>query len=400
MKQGWKLKTLGDVCITAQGVQIPKIEQHTQKKDGMKRYLYISDFRHDRKMKYVEDLYPKKIVSNKDIVVSNTGSFGEVFKGIDGILSNNLFKVSFDKSEIFINYLFYFLKSNFFVEFQEEIKRGTANPHMGHKNFALTPFPVPPLEEQKQIVAKLDQCFEAIDKARANAAKNLENAKELSQSKLNELFSKADSTWKNITLLELLERGWITSHLDGNHGGNYPRKSEFVDSGIPYISANCLVGGEIDFKKAKYLTKERALLLRKGIARNNDVLFAHNATVGPTALLKTDQEKIILSTSLTYYRCNPDFINPEYLLIYLRSREFVKQYESVMSQSTRNQVPITKQRSFYHIIPPIEEQNDLAPKLNEFNLRLDKLVIQYSNELVNLEELKKSILQKAFEGEL
>ena len=88
-------------------------------------------------------------------------------------------------------------------------------------------------------------------------------------------------------------------HLDGNHGSDYPRNEEFVECGVPYISANCIVHNDVNVKLAKHLTEERASKLRKGIAQNGDVLFAHNATVGPVAILYTDDEKVILGTSLT-----------------------------------------------------------------------------------------------------
>ena len=103
-----------------------------------------------------------------------------------------------------------------------------------------------------------------------------------------------------------------------------------------------------------------AAKLRKGIAKNGDVLFAHNATVGPTAILETNEEKVILGTSLTYYRCKKNIIYPQYLLAYMNSRFFKSQYEAVMRQATRNQVPITKQREFSFIIPGYEQQVKIA----------------------------------------
>ena len=130
------------------------------------------------------------------------------------------------------------------------------------------------------------------------------------------------------------------------------------------------------------------------------MLFAHNATVGPTALLKTNEAKVILGTSLTYYRCNEKHINPKYLLQYLRSKEFKSQYESIMRQSTRNQVPITKQRTFTHIIPPLEVQNKLVPKLVNLIDKIEKLEAIYTQKVADLEEMKKSVLQKAFSGQL
>ena len=94
------------------------------------------------------------------------------------------------------------------------------------------------------------------------------------------------------------------SHLDGNHWELYPKSSEFSLSGIPYLSANDFSNGIVDFTVCKYLSKERALKFKKWIAKNGDVLFAHNATVWPVTLLHTDYDYVILSTTATYFRCD------------------------------------------------------------------------------------------------
>jgi type I restriction enzyme, S subunit len=198
----------------------------------------------------------------------------------------------------------------------------------------------------------------------------------------------------------LLERGWIESHLDGNHGSDYPRKAEFIGEGVPYISANCLDDDRVDMSRAKYLSRSRAAVIRKGVAKDNDVLFAHNATVGPVAILHTDEEKVILGTSLTYYRCNREYILPEYLAHYMRSFGFKTQYVAVMRQSTRNQVPITKQREFYHVIPPPNEQKIIVNQLDGLFDNVQRLESIYQQKLSGLEALKKSLLHQAFSGQL
>ena len=169
-----------------------------------------------------------------------------------------------------------------------------------------------------------------------------------------------DTEWPEYKLQKLLDIGWITYHLDGNHGSDYPRANEFVESGVPYISANCVVDGRIDFTNAKYVTEARANRFRKGIAENKDVLFAHNATVGPVAILETTEPRVILGTSLTAFRCNTEHILPEYLKAYLECPRFVRQYEAEMQQSTRKQVPITTQRKYTIIVPDIDRQKAIT----------------------------------------
>ena len=136
------------------------------------------------------------------------------------------------------------------------------------------------------------------------------------------------------------------------------------------------------------------------IAKNDDVLFAHNATVGPVAILHTSEKKVILSTSLTYYRCNPRYILPDYLANFMRSFEFKSQYIQIMRQSTRNQIPITKQREFFHIIPPLDEQERLIVALDGLFENGQRLETIYNKKLAALDGLQKSLLHQAFTGQL
>ena len=178
------------------------------------------------------------------------------------------------------------------------------------------------------------------------------------------------------TLQELIDMKWITYHLDGNHGGDYPRSEEFVNKGVPYIGANCISDGFVDFSLAKYLPKDRAYRLRKGLAKNEDVLFAHNASVGPVAYLITDEELVILSTSLTAFRCNQEKMNPLFLRAYMQSTWFESQYKLTMKQTTRNQVPITQQKNMDFILPPLTLQQSFASKIEA--IERQKALIQQS----------------------
>jgi type I restriction enzyme S subunit len=278
-------------------------------------------------------------------------------------------------------------------------KEGAVFASINKAEIEALPINVPPLPEQRRIVAILDEALEVITTAKANADKNLRNARELFASRMSALFCERD-TWERVQLAELLERGWITGHLDGNHGSDYPRKDEFVASGVPYIAASSIKGRSVDFSEAKYLSPQRAALIRKGLARDRDVLFAHNATVGPVAILDTDEEIVILGTSLTYYRCDLQYVHPEYLAHYMASPPFTSQYLQVMKQSTRNQVPITKQREFFHVIPPIEEQYRIACALDELAAQTEAISDLGSRKLAALDELKKSLLHQAFAGDL
>ena len=210
----------------------------------------------------------------------------------------------------------------------------------------------------------------------------------------NFLQSAIEQGWDVTRLNDLIKSKAILGHLDGNHGNLYPRNSEFVDSGIKYISANALIDGSVDLSKSKYLTAERGSQFKKGVAKDGDVLFAHNATVGPVALLNTKDEYVILSTSLTYYRCNLTKVDNHYLVQYMSSPAFTRQYERIMKQTTRNQLPITAQRDFYFVLPPLPEQRKIAKILSTW----DKAISNTERLIDNSKQQKKALMQQLLTG--
>jgi type I restriction enzyme S subunit len=327
VKKGWQWKQLGEVCETGSGGTPLKAKKEYYEGGAipwlMSGEVSQGDVRTATKFitqKGLEKSSARMFPENTVLVAMYGATAGQVgilrFKAatnqaVCGILPNKQFVPEF---------LFYFLLSK-----KNELvaqATGNAQPNISQIKIRNTEVPLAPLPEQQRIVGILDEAFEGIATAKTNAEKNLQNARALFASHLQSVFTQRGEGWDRVTLETLLEWGWIESHLDGNHGGDYPRKEEFISEGVPYISANCLDDECVDMSRAKYLSPSRAALLRKGIAKNNDVLFAHNATVGPVAILRTDEEKVILGTSLTYYRCNPKHILPEYLAHYMRSFGF------------------------------------------------------------------------------
>jgi type I restriction enzyme S subunit len=412
MKTGWQKKTLADVCA----IKPPKAEARERvAADALVSFAPMEDLGIDRKFLHATQVKPLASVvgsytyfAEGDVLLAKiTPCFENGKLGIAAGLSNG---IGFGSSEFIVfrpgasldkEYLYYYLsRADFRTDGAARMGGAVGQQRVPKEFIESYPIPLPPFPEQRRVVGILDESLEGIATAKANARKNLQNARALFESHLQSVFAQRGEGWDRVTLETLLERGWIESHLDGNHGSDYPRKEEFIGEGVPYISANCLDDERVDMSRAKYLSPGRAALLRKGIAKVNDVLFAHNATVGPVAILRTEEEKVILGTSLTYYRCDPKHILPEYLAHYMRSFEFKTQYLQVMRQSTRNQVPITKQREFWHVIPPLEEQKRIVGALDGLLEDGQRLASVYERKLGALDELKKSLLQQAFTGNL
>jgi type I restriction enzyme S subunit len=262
---------------------------------------------------------------------------------------------------------------------------------------------LPPSEAEHK---KIAECLSTLDELIGAESQKLDALKAHKKGLMQQLFPREGETlprlrfpefhsapeWNVPTIQKLIDENHIIGHLDGNHGELYPRAEEFSNSGIPYITANDFADGFVSFDRCRFLPEERALQFRKGVAKDGDVLFAHNATVGPVAKLSTDLKFVILSTTATYFRCDPKFLSADFLKAALTSPAFVSQYSRVMAQSTRNQVPITAQRKFFLQIPQPPEQHRIATCLSP----LDDLIAAQSDRLSALQTHKQGLLQQLF----
>ena len=335
-------------------------------------------------MGYADDY----ICSEDTVVIGRKGNINkplyvdEPFWNVD-----TAFGLEADRSVLLPKYLYYYcLRFDF-----ERLNKAVTIPSLTKADLLKIEMDLPDLDIQEEIADRLGR----IECVMSMREQELQKLDELIKARFVEMFGDPITNPHNYrvqTLQQLIDTGFITYHLDGNHGGDYPRSEEFVDSGVPYIGANCIVNGEIDFSIAKHLTEERAGRLRKGIAHNEDVLFAHNATVGPTVVLHTELPKVILSTSLTAYRCNQDLIKPNYLKAYMQSEGFVRQYSGEMKQTTRNQVPITAQKKYKFLVPPLEEQEQFA----SFVEQVDKSKVAIQKSLEETQLLFDSLMQEYF----
>ncbi len=359
-----------DYCDELEGVKFLSSKDVTDRVINWDNVKYIPYSLH-------EDLYKRLRPKKNDILLAKNGTTGiaalvdrdEIF---DIYVSLALLR---PQKSILPKYLLYAVNSSSARRQFNAGLKGIGVPNLHLSVIRKTEVSIAPREEQESICNILD-CVSSVIELRK---KELVQLDELIKARFVEMFGDPVQNPKGYrveSLQKLIEDGDITYHLDGNHGGDYPRSEEFVDSGVPYIGANCIANGEIDFSLAKFLTKERAGKLRKGIAQDEDVLFAHNATVGPTVVLHTDEPKVILSTSLTAYRCNKKSILPEYLATYMKSDGFVSQYSSEMKQTTRNQIPITAQKRYLFLIPPIDEQRSFSDFVRQVDK--SKSVIQSS----------------------
>ena len=200
------------------------------------------------------------------------------------------------------------------------------------------------------------------------------------------------SEWTTYTVQELIDKEMLEPPMDGNHGEIHPKTTDYVKSGVPFIMANNLINGKVDYSNCAFITNKQASTLKKGFAHPGDVLLTHKATIGRTALVGTEYDTIILTPQVTYYRVKRGISNL-YLKYYFDSNEFQQTLANwAGSGSTRAYLGITAQRKLPVVLPPLEIQTKIA----EFGRILDDK-IELNNKInENLEQQAQAYFDELF----
>ncbi len=321
-----------------------------------------------------EKINVRSEVHKGDILFAMIGTIGNpvliIEEPVFAIKNVALFKVPKTQSGKFLKY---YLESSFVTEKMSKEAKGATQKFVGLGYLRKFPISLPPIPEQQRIVAILDQAFADIEKARANAEKNLKNARELFDSYLNQVFSQRGEGWVETSLASIAE------NLDSRR---VPiTKSKRTKGEYPYYGASGIVDYVSDF-----IFDEDLLLISED---------------GANLLART--YPIAFSASGKYWVNNHAHVlrfkngnQQKFIEYYLNSISLVP-YISGMAQ------PKLNQKSLNNIPVPMADSvivNEIVKKLNVLSNDIDELEVTYKNKLASLEELKKSLLQKAFSGEL
>jgi type I restriction enzyme S subunit len=390
MKEGLVIKDLGDICHFQNGFAF---KSKTFKEFG-EPVVRITNIQNDRveskgfvfvdRNDYSQDL-SKYEVRKGDLLIAmsgaTTGKIG-LYRSEKILLLNQrvgLFKPSqsLDKQ-----YLYYFLSTK--VEESLAISAGAAQPNLSTEQIKAFQIPLPPLPEQQRIVSILDKAFAAIDQAKANAEQNLKNAKELFESYLQGVFENGD--WETKVFNEVCE---ISSKLID------PKKTEYqnlIHVGAGNIEA---MTGELSNLKT---AKEENLISGKFLFDKSMVLYSK---IRPY-LMKVVNCDFQGLCSADIYPLKPfeKVISKDYLYHLLLTKEFT---EYAIQGSQRAGMPKVNRKHLFEYrfkLPSLIEQQSIVRKLDALQAETQKLEAVYQKKMDDLEELKKSVLQKAFAGEL
>ena len=287
-------------------------------------------------------------------------------------------------------FLFYFCLNFDFTK----MDRGSGRPSLVKSDLLQIKIPIPPLSEQKQIVALLDKAFAAIDKAQANIEKNIKNARELFQSKLDEVFSDFNKpdliNYKERKLNDLgvIGTGTTPSTKDKSNFGNF----------IPFIKP-AHIKSDGSFKYGESMLSEKGLQKGRLFSKNSVFMVCIGATIGKTGFssipFSANQQINVLTPEKEYFS--------KFIYYAMISNHFQKQVLEA-GRGAQATLPIINKSKWSNLkikIPTdIVSQKNIATKLDKLKQESNKIQDVYFQKIDYLEQLKKSLLEKAFKGEL
>jgi type I restriction enzyme S subunit len=404
--KGWEIKKLGEVCDLQNGFAF-KSRDYIDFSNTMN--FRMSQIRPDGRIdldnnpKYLPNDYAVKykeyLLKEGDVVIAMTDMATETkILGIPAIVPKDLRNwllnqrvgklFNINKSKINITFLKYILGSETINEYYKSLGRGGLQINIGKQDILNVEIPIPLLSEQKHIVEILDATFAAIDKAKVNVEKNLQNAKELFESYLQNVFANKGEDWEEKRLAD------ITEVKDGTHDS-----PQYIKEGIPFVTQKNIRQEGLSFADTKFINDDdhKKFYKRSNVAYGDILISMIGANRGMAAIV--DDKRIFSIKNVGLIKSN-DKINKHFLLYYLKS-PVAMQYVMYMSNGGAQEfVGLTSLRSFPIPYPKLNEQNFIVEKLDILSNETKKLEAIYQQKLNDLEELKKSILQKAFSGEL
>lgn len=411
--ESWEWVKLGNVCTIARGGSPRPIKEYiTTAGDGI-NWIKIGDTEKDGKYicSTAEKIKPSgasksRMVHAGDFLLTNSMSFGRPYiLKVDGCIHDGWLVISQTKEVFYQDYLYWMLSSQYaYFQFCNKVSGGVVK-NLNSDKVANSVFPLPPLAEQKRIVAKIEELLPYVDRY-AEAYEKLEqfNAKfpeDMKKSILQyaiqgklveqrpeegtgeELYHqiqaekqrliKEGKIKKEKPLAEIAEdeipfdipESWKWVRLsdvidvrDGTHDS-----PKYVPVGIPLVTSKNLVNGVIDYSNVKCITQEDADKINaRSMVDDDDILFAMIGSIGNPVLVKKDREFCIKNMALFKQFSNTD-ISMRYVYWFLFYAQYKLKKEA--SGGVQSFISLSRFREYLMPLPPVAEQNRIVSKLEE-----------------------------------
>ena len=395
MTDRWKQVAIAEIAEVARGGSPRPIKKYiTTDPDGV-NWIKIGDTK--KGGRYVDSTREKitrdgirrsRWVESGDFLLSNSMSFGRPYiLRTSGCIHDGWLVLKPDYSRVDQNFLYYALSSpDAFSQF-EGLAAGATVRNLNIELVSGVKIPLPPLDEQKRIVAVLDQAFDALDRARAHAEANLADA---------------DSLWLEVVESNFTDRkSWPSEELSSrvrfiDYRGRTPKKTE---EGVPLITAKNVRMGFVRQDPQEFIaTDDYDSWMTRGIPRRGDVLFTTEAPLANVAQLETDGRVALAQRLITMQP--EDGIDSAFLKWSLISPQMQSDIKAKGTGATVTGIKAKLLKSIPLYVPDIEHQLAIVDACECAFRASAALRREYESKLIELAGLRESLLEKAFSGQL
>lgn len=399
--EGWKVERLGDVCEFLNGLWKGKKPPFV-KVGVIRNTNFTKDCElDDTDIAYLDveqSLFSKRKLQYGDIILEKSGGgpkqpVGRVVifdKEGDFSFSNftSVLRIK-DKGKLDFRFLHKYLFSAYVSGVTEKMQsHSTGIRNLKFDEYKEIPVPLPPLPEQKRIVSLLDEAFAALAQVGANAARNLVNAREVFEAELNVIFGNGRD-WEIGKLGDVLQK---TETIDPTKTPN----EEYV-----YIDVSSVNKENLSIEEVNLIKGKDAPSRARKLVKTNDVIFA---TVRPTlkriAIIPKEYDGQICSTGYFVLR-GKEFIDNRLVFYFLQTHSFMERMEKLQKGASYPAVTDGEVREQIITFPKsLGEQRAIVERLEGLSKETRRLEAVYRQKMGDVEELRKSVLRRAFEGEL
>jgi len=384
MKAGWQTKTLDQISVNLDSRRIPITK--ADRTSGEYPYYgasgivdYVADYIFDEDTLLVSEDGANLLARSTPIAFPASGKYW---------VNNHAHILKFEN-----------MTTQRFVELYlesiplDKYVTGAAQPKLNQKALNSIPIPIPPLHEQRRITSILDEAFDCITIARANAEKNFQNARALFESHLQAIFTRRGEGWV------VKKLGEVAETISTGPFGTMLHKSDYVQDGIPLVNPMNIVNGRIIPSSRMMVSEETKERLHIYILKAGDIVIGRRGELGRCALITDNEAGWLCGTGSFFVRLS-NFMDGKFFVTLFSSKQFRARLENNAVGTTMSSLNHTILNDLPILVPPIAEQRSIIAKSDEMLHEVERLESIYQQKLVALDELKKSLLHKAFSGEL
>jgi type I restriction enzyme S subunit len=385
MRAGWEIKTIGDVCDIFDRKRKPISKR--DREPGPYPYYGAS---------CIQDYVSGYLFDGRYLLIGEDGAKwgpGEdtAYIAEGKFWVNNHAHIVKAKEGYLDDYLRYYIKH---LDLNP-IVAGAIIPKLTQEKLAALEIPIPSLAEQQRIVDILDREFATIDALKANAEKSLYAAKDLFQATLKKELEPKEG-WSDISI------GSVASLITKGASPKWQGIQYVSSGGILFITSENVREGFIDISLPKYVETAFNGKQARSILQKDDVLVnIVGASIGRAAVYTLDVKDANVNQAVALVRLNKDRVFPDYLCCFLNSKMAEAFYTSMKKDTARANLSLENISNIVFPCPKdITEQKAVAKKLHYEQQLCRQVENNYQKALILCDDLKQSLLRKAFNGEL